>query len=123
MCLSLRPCLYIRSIFPISCNDGCDHNTCSYTFVSYILQLLFVITDSGQAPEQKPPIPLDETSLPLKSKGVQIYGLAIGGKVPEQNLKDIVSRPENIFTRANSVDDLPQRQPKVVEELKKYLRG
>ena len=84
---------------------------------------MFVLVYSGQASDQKPSTPLDEAALPLKNKGVQIYGLAIGGKVPAQNLRDIVSRPENIFTRANSVDDLPQRQPKVVAALKQYLKG
>ena len=88
-----------------------------------MFQLLFVITDSGQAPDQQPSPPLAQASLPLKDKGVEIYGLAIGGKVPGKDLQDIVSRPQNIFTRANSVDDLPQRQPRIVNDWKTYLRG
>lgn len=87
------------------------------------MQLLFVITDSGQAPDQQPSTPLDQASQPLKDRGVQIYALAIGGKVPEENLRDIASRPQNIFTPANSVDDLPQRQPIIVDDWKTYLKG
>ena len=89
----------------------------------YLLQLLFVITDSGQAPDQQPSTSLNEASKPLKEKGVEIYALAVGGKVPEKNLKEIVSRPQNIFAPTSSVDDLYQRQPNVIDDWKKSLRG
>lgn len=91
--------------------------------LAYILQLLFVITDSGQAPDQQPSTPLDRASLPLKKNGIQIYALAVGDKVPEQNLQDIASRPQNVFKPVDSVDDLPQRRPTVVDDWKTYLRG
>ena len=90
----------------------------------HLLQMLFVITDSGQAPDdQQPPSPLDDASRTLKDKGVEIYALAVGGKVPEQDLQDIVSRPQNIFTPTSSVDDLSLRQPKVIDDWKNYLIG
>ena len=90
---------------------------------SLFLQLLFVITDSGQAPDQKPSTPLDRASLPLKNKGIQVYALGVGDKVPEQNLRDIASRPQNVFRPVSSVNDLPQRRPTVVENWRKYLKG
>lgn len=95
----------------------------SFLLLLYFWQLLFVITDSGQAPDQRPSTPLDQASLPLKNKGVQIYGLGIGDRVPEQNLRDIASRPQNVFRPVNSVDDLPQRRPTVVDTWRTYLRG
>lgn len=88
-----------------------------------LLQLLFVITDSGQAQDQQPSKPLDRASLPLKKKGIQIYALGIGDKVPEQNLRDIASRPQNVFKPVNSVNDLPQRRPTIVDDWEKYLKG
>lgn len=84
---------------------------------------MFVITESGQVLGQETSIPLDEASEPLKNKGVEIYAIAVGGKVPEKNLQDIASRPQNIFTPASSVNDLSQRQPRIVNDWKKYLRG
>lgn len=89
----------------------------------YFFQLLFVITDSGQAPDQQPSTPLDRASLPLKNKGVQVYALGVGDKVPEQNLLDIASRPENVFRPVSSVNDLPQRRPTIVDNWRTYLRG
>ena len=89
----------------------------------HFLQLLFVITDSGQAQGQQPSTPLDRASLPLKNRAVQIYALGVGDSVPEQNLRDIASRPQNVFTPVNSVNDLPQRRPKIVDDWRKYLRG
>ena len=87
------------------------------------MQLLFVITDSGQTRDQEPSTPLDRASLPLKNKGIEVYALGVGDKVPEQNLRDIASRPQNVFRPVSSVNDLPQRRPAIVENWRTYLRG
>lgn len=87
------------------------------------MQLLFVITDSGQDPDQEPSTPLDRASLPLKNKVVEVYALGVGDKVPEQNLRDIASRPQNVFRPVSSVKDLPQRRLTIVENWRTYLRG
>lgn len=82
-----------------------------------------MITDSGQAPDQRPSINLNQASLPLKNKGVWIYALGIGDRVPEKDLNDVVSRPQNVFRPVTSTNDLPQRRGTVVDTWRTYLRG
>lgn len=82
-----------------------------------------MITDSGQAPDQRPSINLNQASLPLKNKGVWIYALGIGNRVPEKDLNDVVSRPQNVFRPVTSTNDLPQRRGTVVDTWRTYLRG
>ena len=89
----------------------------------YFVQMLFVITDSGQAPDPASVTPLSIVTRPLKDKDVQIYGLGIGQNFPIQELKDIATRSENVFPSVNSVKDLPLRQPTVVKNWKTYMQG
>ncbi|XP_022806051.1 uncharacterized protein LOC111343164 [Stylophora pistillata] len=86
------------------------------------MKILFLITDSGQAPDQRPSTRLNQVSLPLKDKGVSIYALGIGDGVPEKDLSDVVSRPQNVFRPVNSANDLPQRRGTVVDAWNTYLR-
>ena len=62
-------------------------------------QVAIVITD-GEQTETGGFTPLDVASKGLKDKGVVVYSLGVGGGVDAEQLRQIASSDDNVFTSA-----------------------
>ena len=62
-------------------------------------QIAIVITD-GEQTTTGGFTPLDEASQGLKDKGVTVYSLGVGSRVDPEQLRQIASSDDNVFTSA-----------------------
>ncbi len=68
--------------------------------------VLVILTDGVQSPEIKPQYPTLEASIAkLKSRGINIVVVAVGANIDQQNLKNMASSNDTLFTSA-SYDDV-----------------
>lgn len=112
--LCLRSLVFLFGI----CSTAEDRlsRTCD-VFVSFGLykqQVAIVITD-GEQTETGGFTPLDEASQGLKDKGVVVYSLGVGGGVKPEQLRQIASSDENVFTSAG-FDELIDVVKPIVEQ-------
>ena len=64
------------------------------------MQIALVITDGEQTTTQGF-TPLDEASKDMKDKGVVVYSLGVGRGVNSEQLRQIASSDDNVFTSAD----------------------
>ena len=77
-------------------------------------QIAIVITD-GEQTETGEFTPLDQASQGLKDKGVVVYSLGVGKGVKTEQLRQIASSNDNVFTSAGFGDLVDVVKPIVVK--------
>lgn len=80
-----------------------------------------MIVDNAQTTDRGPHIALPTASQPLKDNGVNVFALGIGSRIQDQNLRDIASKPTNVFKA--SLNQLTDTKRAIERKWRAYLQG
>lgn len=92
-----------------------------HVFFLCVQQILLVIVDSGQTQDRGPYTALATVAQQLQANGINSYALGVGPAAKDQDLKDIASKPSNVFKA--TVNTLPAVRQKIGDAWLGYLRG